>query len=48
VPVVTFFQSYVLQFFGSRYERLKALVYPEPPSAPPAPPEAPGPLPEPA
>lgn len=48
VPVVTFFQSYVLQFFGSRYERLRALVYPEPPSAPPAPPEAPGPLPEPA
>jgi hypothetical protein len=46
VPVVTFFQSYVLQFFGSRYERLKSLVYPEPPSAPPVPPETPGPLPE--
>jgi hypothetical protein len=37
VPVVTFFQSYVLQFFGSRYDRLAALVYPEPPAAPPLP-----------
>jgi hypothetical protein len=39
VPFVVFFQSYALHFFGSRYEPLRAVMYPPPPpQAPPAPP----------
>jgi hypothetical protein len=34
-PIAVFFTSYTLQFFGSRYEPLRALVYPEPPPMPP-------------
>lgn len=46
VPVVVFFQSYSLHFFGSRYEPLRAVLYPAPPQNPPATPM--GPIPEPA
>jgi len=42
-PVVVFFQSYALTFFGSRYEPLRRLIYPQPP-----PPPSTDPLPEPA
>ncbi len=36
VPVVVFFQSYALHFFGSRYEPLRAVMYPDtPPQIPP-------------
>jgi hypothetical protein len=34
-PIAVFFTSYTLQFFGSRYEPLRVLVYPEPPPMPP-------------
>jgi hypothetical protein len=34
-PIAVFFISYTLQFFGSRYEPLRLLVYPEPPPMPP-------------
>jgi hypothetical protein len=43
-PVAAFYQSYVLEFFGSRYEPLWALLHPAPvvaptpPAAPPNPP----------
>ncbi len=47
VPFVVFFQSYALHFFGSRYEPLRAVMYP-PQAQPPAPPLGPTPLPEPA
>jgi hypothetical protein len=48
VPVVVFFQSYALHFFGSRYEPLRAVMYPPPPQAPPASPIGTPPLPQPA
>lgn len=35
-PIVVFFQSYALHFFGSRYEPLRAVMYPDtPPQMPP-------------
>jgi len=46
VPVVVFFQSYALAFFGSRYEPLRAMMYPQPP--PEAPPMSMGPSSQPA
>jgi hypothetical protein len=48
VPVVVFFQSYALHFFGSRYEPLRAVMYPPPrPQAPPASPIGTPPSPQP-
>jgi hypothetical protein len=34
-PIAVFFTSYTLQFFGSRYEPLRVILYPEPPLMPP-------------
>lgn len=50
VPFVVFFQSYALHFFGSRYEPLRAVMYPPPPpqAPPPAPPIDLSPSPQPA
>lgn len=44
-PVVAFFESYALEFFGDRYEPLGSLLHPVVPSPAPAP--ATAPLPEP-
>jgi hypothetical protein len=49
-PAVVFFQSYVLNFFGSRYRPLGRVMFPEPPPAaepPPSPEPPPAPQPPP-
>ncbi len=42
-PSVVFFESYVLNFFGSRYQPLAHIMFPEPPAPPPAPEPPPAP-----
>jgi hypothetical protein len=42
-PSVVFFESYVLNFFGSRYRPLANIMFPEPPPPPPAPEPPPAP-----